>query len=255
MAVKKVLFGVPTEGHTPSTALQSLLAMHFHHGVLAGQGKYEFYTTTSGRIFTPLAREKLMDSAREIGADYLFMIDDDMLAPPDLFDRLVRHDVDVVSPLAFTRNPPYSPVLYRTREGWDPINRREYHISEWIRSYPKDKLLECDAVGFGSVLIKMSSVAKMSKPYFMSACGTGEDILFCINAKKQCGCRIFMDTSTKLGHISHTVIVDETFSDKVNDPAEMEKLFGDYERHRVLDVILPPKPVLDKDGTEVLAGL
>lgn len=287
MATIKVVKAIPTEGHTPAESFQNIRLREFHLGRLemiqsAGHrllesGKsahevkdilpefkpewprFEFYDLTAGRLFTPMAREKLAHAALQLGADYIFMFDDDMLGQQDLFERLWRHQVDVVAGLAFTRNPPYNPVLYQIKEGWDPIHKREYCTTNSIRAYPKDKLVECDAVGFGSVLIRTSVFKKMDPPYFMTSSGTGEDILFCIKAKKA-GARIFMDTSTKLGHIGAPIIVDEERSVMVNDPVEMEKLYGAYKRQRVFDVCHWPDTGfdgLDKANKEpvLMAGI
>ena len=81
----------------------------------------------------------------------------------------------------------------------------------------------------------MAAVEKIAKPYFMSTCGTGEDILFCHKARRV-GARIFMDTSTKLGHISSPIIVDEERAELFNKPEESEKIYGAYKRERVFDV-------------------
>lgn len=243
MRTVKVVFGVPTEGYTQCEALQSLMMMCFHHGKLEAESRngghdiqWEFYHATAGRMFTPMAREKLADTALRIGADFLFMIDDDMLAPHDLFDKLVRHNVDVVAPLAFTRNPPFLPVLYRSREGWDEQLHRKYFLTDWIRNYPRGKLVECDAVGFGSVLIRTSLLRKMKPPFFMCSSGTGEDIWFCLQAKRQAGAKIFMDTSVELGHLGSPIVVDSRLNEEHNDPVKMERLYGPYKKYGVYEV-------------------
>ena len=60
----------------------------------------------------------------------------------------------------------------------------------------------------------MSIIKKMKEPYFMSTTATGEDIFFCVNARKQAGARVFMDTRIKLGHIGDPVILDEPYWEK-----------------------------------------
>lgn len=194
--------------------------------------RFEFFFCVIGRIFTPYAREQATKMALDRDCDYLFMIDDDMISPDDLFERLYRHNVDVVAPLAFTRNYPHNPVLYSTLEGFDPVNQKPYFSNTVIKKYPKDKLVEVDAVGFGAVLIKMEVVRKMSEPYFMSTNATGEDILFCYNAKKA-GARIFMDTSTKLGHLGAPLNVTEEFVEKkrAEEAPEFNKHHGDYAKY------------------------
>ena len=243
MQTIRVVFGVPTEGHTQAEALQSLRLMCHHHGMLQAESKahnkdvqFEFFDSTCGRMFTPYAREKIANDALKANADYIFMIDDDMLAPFDAFERLFRHQVDVVAALAFTRNPPYSAVLYQTKEGWDSTIHRKYVMTDWIRAWPRNKLVECDAVGFGCVLIKVDVLRKMKPPYFMCSSGTGEDIWFCIRAKEQAKARVFMDTTFEIGHMSSPVIVDTKLHDERNDPEKMARLYGPYKRFGVYDV-------------------
>jgi hypothetical protein len=64
-----------------------------------------------------------------------------------------------------------------------------------------------EAVGFGFCLIKCSVLKSMFKRYksiFEPKWGVGEDIAFCIRAKK-CGYKIFIDRDIKLGHIGEKV--------------------------------------------------
>lgn len=236
MIKPKVVFGIPTEGHTPPESFQTIRQMCFRHGFLEAQGRFEFYDSTAGRMFTPMAREKIADTALAIDADYLFMIDDDMLAPKDLFERLQARNVDVIAPLAFTRNAPYLPVMYQTTKGWDPIMKQEYVINDWVRNWPRQKLVECDAVGFGAVLIKVSVLKKMKRPFFMCSSGTGEDIWFCHRAKEEAGARIFMDTTVELGHISSPIIVDTALHEAHNNPETLQKLYAPYKRFGVFEV-------------------
>lgn len=249
----KVMVGIPTEGYTQSAALHSIMGLWFRLGKLSTTGEFEFYRTTAGRLFTPLAREKLCQSALQVGADYILMLDDDMLFEPDLFEKLYRHKADIVAALAFCRNPPYSPVMYQIKEGYDNIRNREFTVNEWIRNYPKNKLVEVDAVGFGGVLINTNVLRNMDAPWFMSACGTGEDILFCNRAKKQTDVKIFMDTSVKMGHLGHPVVIDEAFAEQSN-PKDIEKVFASYDRNKIFDIIGMPEMPKEKDGSVVMAG-
>lgn len=256
MAKCKVLFGIPTEGHTPPESFQKIRLMAFRHGFLQADSRgkdveFEFFDATSGRMFTPMARERLAERALAIGADYLFMVDDDMIAQADLFEKLYRHQVDIVAPLAFTRNSPYLAVLYSITEGWDPLMHRSFITSEWIKNWPRQKLVECDAVGFGAVLIKTSVLRKMSPPYFMCSSGTGEDIWFCHRAKKEAEAKVFMDTTVELGHIGAPVIIDTVMHDEHNNININEKLYGPYRKHGVYDVC-HNEPVKSQDP-EVLA--
>lgn len=254
----KVTLAIPTMGYTHAEAYCNRLINFLHLGYLEQEGKvlhamkdillarlgeeettaifneysskhhiywtkdgtrFEFALAVVGRIFTPVARDQAARLALQGGMDYLFMIDDDMIAPDDTFERLYAHNVDIVAPLAFTRNAPHKPVIYAEHGGYDPVSRKPYMQNVTIQNYPKNQLVECDAVGFGAVLIKMDVFKKLqdanagSEKWFMSTCGTGEDIYFCYQAKKV-GARVFMDTATKLGHLGAPLIVDEAYVEK-----------------------------------------
>lgn len=237
--IYKVLVGIPLKGHTPPASYHDRMLMWKHMG---GQEAVDFYEKKNpryiftlgimGEILVPFARETLAKKALEQGCDYLFMVDDDMLTPPDLFYKLVKHDVDICAALAFTRNPDHKPVIYQVTEGYDPVTKKDYYMNHFVHNYPRNALVECDAVGFGAVLIKTEILKKMEQPYFMGLTGTGEDITFCYKAKKA-GCRVFMDTSIKLGHLSSPIVVTEEYSDNWNKLTldQKDKYYGQYTRY------------------------
>lgn len=205
-----------------------------------GDELFEFWFINIGRIFTPAAREEAAKKALENNMDYLFFVDDDMICPDDLFLRLYRHHevADVVCPLAFTRNEPYKPVLYASVEGYDAVTRSEYFINNVVMNYPKNKLVEADACGFGAALIKVPIMKKIEPPYFMCSEGTGEDILFCYKVKKAGG-RVFMDTTFNIGHLGHPTVITEEFVEAYrqrNDPSH-EKRYGKFDKYNALTVL------------------
>lgn len=213
----KVAIAIPNMGYTDAPAYANRLVNFLHLGKLEQRGlsenhpvRFEFWFSVIGRVFTPVARDAAVDLALSSGCDYLYMIDDDMICPDDMFEQLYRHDVDIVAPLAFTRNPPHKPVMYNLVEGYDAVSRKEYFINTNVMNYKKDSLVECKAVGFGAVLIKRWVFEKLGKNAFMSTCGTGEDILFCYKAGK-IGAKVFMDTGCKLGHLGQRVNVTEEY--------------------------------------------
>lgn len=244
----KVLIGFPHEGMTPSETYQNRLANVKYLGVLEERGRqekhpvrFEFFFATAGRMHVHVAREELGKKALVMGADYLFMIDDDMIAGDDLFERLYSDDKDIVAPLAFTRNFPHKPVMYTCKEGWDPMSQREFFINHSVMKYPKDTLVRCDAVGFGAVLIKMACLRKMPQPWFMNYNKTGEDINFCYEARKY-GFQTWMDTGLKLGHLGHPSIVTEEYVEKMRAAFDKENLFdkkyGEYDKYETKEPIL-----------------
>lgn len=242
----KVTVGICLKGHTPPESYHDRMIMHYRLGCLEAEQfytganpRYVFNLCSVGEIFVSFAREQLAKAALDQGSDYLLMIDDDMLAPADLFLKLVKHNVDIVAPLAFTRNPPHKAVMYQALEGFDPSVNMPYFITDYVKNYPRNKLVECDAVGFGAVLIKTDVFRKMKAPWFMGVhgAGTGEDIYFCTMAKKV-GARVFMDTATKLGHLSHPKVITEEYKDQFDAMTEdqKEKYYGKFQKYESLEL-------------------
>lgn len=242
--VYKVVVGIPLMGGTPAMSYHDRMLMWKHLGHQEEQDFYEkknprysFALNVTGDILVQYAREKFAESVLEMGADYLFMIDDDMLAPPDLFYKLVANDKDICAALAFTRNPDHKPVIYDVIEGKDPTTGKDYYINKFAINYPRNTLVECDAVGFGAVLIKRRVIEAMATPRFMGLAGCGEDITFCYKAKKL-GFEVWMDTRVKLGHLGAPTIITEDYSDAWNklNAEERQKIYGQYTRYPSLDI-------------------
>jgi hypothetical protein len=246
--VIKVLVGIPNEGHTDSEAYDNRLEMFMHLGILQTLShfghkeycgvkydipdgvEYEFSLGVIGEVFPAYAREQLATIAVDNGFDYLFMIDDDMLSPYNLFEQLIKHDVDIIAPLAFTRTSPHKPVIYNLEQGYDHVMKKDYYVNYIVERYPKDQLVECDAVGFGAVLIKCDVLRKMKKPWMMTTSGAGEDIHFCHSAGKA-GFKIFMDTSVKLGHLGYRKKITEMTYENESKVVEDRKEMGDINKY------------------------
>lgn len=233
--IKKVVMSIPNEGVTRPESYDNHLALSFHVGAWQEKmkqdkdvdPKFEFYWHTAGRLLTPIAREKLSQEAIKLEADYMIMFDDDMVFPMDfveamLLDMEEHPEIGILGALAFTRNPPHYPVMYTCHEGYDAVRRMTFWKNEYVRNYPRNQLVECDAVGFGGVIIRMSLFDKMTPPYFFSTSGTGEDIYFCYKAKKEAHARVFMDTRIKLGHLMNPELVDEKYYDEYNKNNKVE---------------------------------
>ena len=244
--VIRVLIGFPHEGMTGSEAYCNRMANLFHLGKLQERGKqlkesprFEFYQKTCGRMHVHVARDEMAKTALVSNCDYLYMIDDDMIAPDDLFERLYESNKDIIAPLAFTRNFPHKPVIYSCVEGWDTVSQTEHFTNYAVMNYPKDRLIECDAVGFGAVLIKVDCFRKMKMPWFMNPFKTGEDINFCYEAKKY-GFSTWMDTRLKLGHVSHPLIITEEYVQRqwAAYGMEVDKRYGTPEKLNGKEAVL-----------------
>lgn len=241
--IVKVAFGIPNEGHTEPEAYDNRMVMCQHMGALQVlsamdrkefQGvefnypdghQFEFYIISIGKVFTALARERIAEEAVKSDMDYLFMIDDDMICEPDIFERLYNHEKDIIAGLAFTRSNPHSPVIYKLSKGFDEVTKSNYYTNYTVFDYPKNTLVECDAVGFGGVLIKCKVLKQMKKPWFMSTASSGEDIYFCHKAGES-GFKIFMDTSVKMGHVGYPPIITEADYESPENLDRIREVYG-----------------------------
>lgn len=237
--VHKVLVGIPLKGHTPPKSYHDRMLMWKYMGAQEAidfyekkSPRYSFALGAVGEILVPFAREKLAEAALDCGAEYLFMIDDDMMAPEDLFYKLVWNNKDICAALAFTRNPDHLPVAYQTVEGFDKSVQQNYGFTKFIKNYPRNTLFECDAVGFGAVLIKTEVFRRTPKPWFFGMPGTGEDITICIKAKRA-GFSVWMDSRIKLGHLGDPIVVTEEYSDAWSklSPEQREKTYGQFQKY------------------------
>jgi hypothetical protein len=175
--IKKVAIAIPSEGHTLPEAYDNHLVNAFRLGGKQVQWqhekrspRYEFYWHTAARLLTPLAREKLLIEAIGGGMDYVIMYDDDMVLPIDMVEKLLMDmeehpEIDILAPLAFMRQPPHLPVMYTSIEGYDAVRRQQYFTNQSVRNHPRNQLVECDAVGFGAVCIKVAILKQMKQPY------------------------------------------------------------------------------------------
>lgn len=153
------------------------------------------------------ARNKLAVSAIKGNYDYVLWLDSDMTFPQDMLVRMLEHmkDKDIVSGLYFRRVPPFKPVLFKTI---DPDAEPSWTGYDDYPSHP----FELEGIGFGCVLMKTSvlcSLGLMQGGWFSPIGGFGEDLSFCIRARKA-GYKIWCDPSLACGHVGHTVI-NESF--------------------------------------------
>lgn len=158
------------------------------------------------------SRDHLAQQAIAEKSDYVLWLDSDMVFNSDLLIDLMKdidEGKDFVSGLYFRRKAPYSPVLYETiRMGFPGEG-----VSKEFLEYPENQLFEIDACGFGGVLMKtkmLEDVIEAERNCFAPIIGYGEDISFCIRAKKL-GYKLWCDSRVKMGHIAKTLANEETY--------------------------------------------
>ena len=128
-------------------------------------------------------RSELVKSAIDSKADYLLFVDGDMKFQPEVLEQLMKHDKDIVGANYNYRRLPLEPV------------------TKFDGEMPNE-LFKVNALGAGMMLIKMSCLDKIPKPYFSmkyddrGLVEIGDDVWFCLQAEKG-GVDIYCDGSIK----------------------------------------------------------
>jgi len=146
------------------------------------------------------AREQLLEESAEIGYHYMLWLDSDHTFPKDALIRLLAHDVEMVGINYSTRGvPPRYVAVERTANEHqeDGLGGKLLETTE-----ESTGLQDCEAIGFGMVLMKMAiypTLPKDGTPNFFYHADLddprfdmGEDIWFCKRVR-EAGWKIRVD--------------------------------------------------------------
>lgn len=150
-------------------------------------------------------RNVLIEGGLQSGCTHILFIDDDVLVPPDILPKLLRHDKDIVTGLYLMRQYPHKPIIFDFSD--DKGHCRNY--------YPKDSedsLIEIINCGLGAVLIKMEVFRAIEKPWItlgeLDPQNWCDDIAF-FNKCKAFGFKMYCDLSVVCGHIASAAVWPE----------------------------------------------
>lgn len=201
--MKKVLIAVPCMDMVSAPFAQSLATMNKNGG--------ECYVSFIIGSLIYDSRNTLVKQAMQLGADYIMWFDSDMTFPVDTLDKMLKHmedGKDVVSGLYFRRQPHYNPVLFNELE--EDNGKCKFTNYD---DYPKDSVFKIGGCGFGCVMTRTSifeDIALQEGNWFEPLCNAGEDIAFCLRAKR-CGYEIYCDSTIKCGHCGHITVTEKMF--------------------------------------------
>jgi len=149
--------------------------------------------------------------------DAVLFLDGDQGFPTDTIDRLWSHGVDIVSGLYFRRTWPPAPIAFEASEGW-PLSP--------LFEYPKDRIFEIGASGWGCLLVKGHVIDYFHEhllrpkepmiyngPYPERAGNWrsyGADIRFCDMAR-QAGFKVWMDPQTQCDHFAEIAVNEQIY--------------------------------------------
>lgn len=196
---KKILIAVPCMDLVQASFAQSLASLN-----KVGQCAVAF--NACSLIYD--SRNKLAAKAMKDEFDYVLWLDSDMVFSPDILEKLIADDKDMVSGLYFRRTSPYTPVIFKDSE----LKDGRLVWSDYT-DYPKGELFKVAGAGFGCVLMKTDMIFDMIGKYgdwFTPLYSSGEDLSFCYRAR-ELGYEIWCDSRIKCGHMSHQMITEDFY--------------------------------------------
>lgn len=156
------------------------------------------------------ARNTLCEYALRSDVDHLFFMDDDHAFAPDLLEKLLRWNEDLVVPVCLMRTHPYMPVTFQERLA-DHANGNAQYLPVYYPDQPNEGLIELAAGGCAGMVIGTNVLRALEPPWFEYGFAS-EDLLFCQKAK-EAGFTIHCDLSARLGHITTAVVWPTTDQD------------------------------------------
>lgn len=194
-----IVIGVPMD--------ELMFSQFFSNIICLSIMPWDAFITTSDTFVTE-ARNHIHDGFLERHkAPFLFMVDSDVLPPPDTIERLLAHNLPVVSGVYHKKEK----FHVKDEEGNEGIIQRPvvYDYSRFDEDTQTFKFLsrfkdgtgleKVDGVGAGCLMIRRDVCEKIGKsPYNLK--NGGEDLSFCRKITG-CGYDIFVDWDLKCGHI------------------------------------------------------
>jgi len=212
-AMNEVAIAICTGKNVPVEFLHELLKLYSTHDYLT--------TVLVSGLYIQLNRSRAVKQALEARWDYLLFLDDDMVLPDNLIDRVRGYTEPVVGGLYVRRTwPDVKPVPGQ----WAPeIDGPFYHplTADQLRPMLDEPgLYDCDVLGTGCLAVRRDVLADWPEdeigPMFAvdsSPDGLeiiGEDLHFCWQLKQQ-GIQPKLDTALDLGHLGTVPITKDFF--------------------------------------------
>lgn len=207
MSKPVICLGVPCYREVAPEILEDWMRLAYHCGRRLPQ--YEFVLAIKTKSEQFRARNAIVEAARQVNADWLLMLDDDMVINPDIttgpsdaygfIERLIAHDKDICGALYYQRGGHCSAVLMAKIP--DAKGYRFLRDDELTGG-----LQRVDVAGGGCLLIKMRVFDKLNHPYFAPEHEFGTDIQLCRQATAA-GFEVWADTSIELGHLKNERVI------------------------------------------------
>ncbi len=206
------------------SAQEAMMAMVFWCGLHMPMYDFAFEVATKREQFR--ARNLLISAAIGAKCDYLLMLDDDMLPPPDLVQRLLAHGKPVVGALYWQRGGAYHPIIMREFNLGGDFRKYQFLSANDPIIVEKPGLHQVDVIGGGCMLFDVNVFAEMQKPYFWWEAEFGTDISICTRLR-ELDIPIHVDTAIEIPHVDESgrIITRRTIPQHARDVGEAKESY------------------------------
>lgn len=139
-------------------------------------------------------RTKLVETALQTDATHFFLLDDDVMPPPDVITKLLAPRLPIVCGLYMSKKSKGA----RGLSAWMSVNGGYASIAPDQAA----TLVQVDVIGLGCVMIHRSIFERTPKPWFVwESNGVSEDFWFCEKVAKELNIKPMVDMTVRCNHI------------------------------------------------------
>jgi 2-polyprenyl-3-methyl-5-hydroxy-6-metoxy-1,4-benzoquinol methylase len=208
---KKVVIGLPCYRTFPPETEEDYMRLMYHLGRRAQH--LNFFLAIKRKSEQFRARNAITEAALQVGADYLFMLDDDHVfdwrqgsAVTPAYDipvKLIEHlesdpSMGICGALYYQRGSECKPVIMKEGRNGGYFWMRQDQITNGLQPVA--------VTGGGCMMIKTSIFDRIKAPWFEAELDMGTDIQICEKARKA-GFGVYCDTSLQLGHVTSEPLI------------------------------------------------
>ncbi|MDO8427848.1 MAG: hypothetical protein Q7S92_01415 [Candidatus Diapherotrites archaeon] len=205
---KTVQVCVPLYGYIPAPSVACMISCMAELSTFFSKFGVLTYTNTYLHLARTELAKKALANNQETQFDYVFWLDSDIVFSfsqvKQLYETAISSKADLISGVYYTKQNPIHPVVYQKAGlGYKAVS-----------DLPENKIIEVDAVGFGFLLMKTSSLQALASKFGLNELFSaydketnaylGEDFMFCKFAK-QAGLSIKVNTGIQVGHAGMTM--------------------------------------------------
>jgi hypothetical protein len=208
MTIPRISICVPTRDLCNSEFSHSYVKMVAHFCThFVGKRQAEIINLMDIGTLLPDMRNTLAETSIGLGATHILWLDNDMVFPEDMIERLYQHGKPIVGGGYSQRKEPAKPVASKN--------------GVWVYTEEDSTgLEEVDFVGMGCMLVEAAVYEHLPKPWHNlgwspeKGAVIGEDVYFCRKARG-IGASVFLDhdLSKEIGHVGYRTF---TYRDALN---------------------------------------